>query len=267
MLRQGRTSSLEADVWYFPLGNSVDTKTLSLSGPFSKRGRTLPATFRFQRTELAGREAWKTTIPEPSLWTPESPAYYQLSNSDELIGLRDLRIRGDSFYTADRRWLIRAAQLSTDSHSTSDLVRIDSFLTKEAAITATQYGCPRIIHSESPTPELITTASESAAVLMLILPFDCHEDLGKLVHSHVLIGTHLEAGQPIPVWAQFVSVSENLLNTAWKPERKIPVVATRRGELENHTPGELRQMCDQFQADLDHGADYAGLWLLPKTSG
>ncbi len=270
MLRQGRTSSLEADIWYLPEKGQERVDALYLTGPYCERGRTLTARYPFRKTQLADREAWKVTIPEPSLWTPRTPTYYKLAESDEIIGLRDLRIRGDSFFLADRRWVIRAAWDTQSSYSQTwaeaDLIPLRGDFIEASYEAAILGGLPLLLRAEEPTAKLVSAVSCAAAALMLSLPYDCSEAIRQAAHSHILLGTHLAADLSIPAWAQFVSVTEDLLYAGWRPKRQIPVVATRQCDVENYSPVALRQMCDQFQADLDHGADYAGLWLLPKTS-
>lgn len=269
MLRQGRTSSLEVDVWYFPDNPSASIDSLYLEGPFNPQGRTLTARYPFQKTKLANREAWKAIVPEPALWTLQSPAYYKLADTQQIIGLRDLRIRGNSFYSADRRLVIRAADNSSavwgHAWPEVDLVGIRDYTTDEDYAAATIAGKPVILRINQPTAEMIDRASRSAAVLMLILPPDCPQEICAAAHSHLLLGTHLSAPQPIPAWAQFVAFTESLLRSGWQPGQHLPLVATRQYNVNNHSPAELRQACDQFQANLDLGADYAGLWLLPET--
>lgn len=269
MLRQGRTSSLEADIWYLPECRHDPSDPLCLIGPFSERGRTLTARYPLHETQLGNRQAWKATIPEPSLWTPQAPAYYKLADSPEIIGLRDLRIRGVSFFLADRRWVIRASwnsqSVEHNAWQEADLIPIQEQITQDAGNLATVSGQPFILWADHPTAELISTASRTAAALMLIVPHDCPEAVRQAAHSHILIGTHLTTDLPIPAWAQFLSVSEDFLRTGWQPQRQVPVVAVRRHGVENQAPVKLRTMCDQFQADLVHGANYAGLWLLPET--
>lgn len=269
MLRQGRTSSLEADIWYLPESRQDQPDSLCLIGPFSERGKTLTARYPFRAAQLGDRQAWKVTVPEPSLWTPQNPAYYKLADSPEIIGLRDLRIRGESFFLADRRWVVRAASNSQlterENWQAADLIPIQESFRLDAGQAATVAGKPFILRIEDPTRELIDAASRTAAVLMLMLPYDCSDEVRHASHSHILLGTDLTADHPIPAWAQFISVAESLLHTGWQPQRRIPIVATRRCNAENQSPVELRKMCDHFQADLDHGAEFAGLWLLPKA--
>ncbi|RCS50561.1 hypothetical protein DTL42_10650 [Bremerella cremea] len=269
MLRQGRTSSLEVDVWFFPEKQSDSIDSLYLEGPFSQLGRTLTARYPFQKAQLADREAWKAIVPEPTLWTPETPAYYKLADTPTIVGLRDLRIRADSFFLADRRWVIRAADNSSARWGQSwpevDLVTIRNHSADDDYHAATIAGTPVILRIIQPTSQLIDQASRSAAVLMLILPDDCPEEMTRAAHSHVLLGIQLSSPHSIPAWAQFVAVTEHVLCSGWQTEQPLPVIATRQYDVKNHSAAELRQACDQFQADLDHGADYAGLWLLPET--
>lgn len=281
ILIQGSTSAIQAEIWCFPEPQDVTfTASPYLEGPFSSRGKTLTTKFEFVRSKLGDQAAWKATILEPVLWTPRMPAVYRLGGFPGIsstIGLRDLRIKGDSFYWEDRRWVARATSvhqpetlLENESSHRERLISIVPPHGSAFLAQADEVGSALIIDAtrveKNDLASEISRLSAHASVTMILLPSDCDEDNREAAHSHVQLGTFLKESQQAPGWADFIAVSESQLSSGWSPDRRLPIVATRECDIENCSPAELRAMCDQFQADLDHGADYAGLWLLPKAS-
>ncbi|MBA2114342.1 hypothetical protein [Bremerella alba] len=268
MLRQGKTSTLEAEVWYFP-GEGEDADSPYLEGPISSKAQTLKAKYFFRPTELHGQKAWKAVIPEPCLWSIQNPAIYALNGHAPLIGLRDLRVRGESFYQEDRRWVVRAARGSyrndkelianaiTPIHRRGDLAYIDS---------GNIAGLPLIVWPDGYPQIEIERLSRSAAVLMLVLPSDSSLEIIAEAHSHLLLGAEISPGKPTPDWAKFAVVSEDLIHANWQPERRLPVVVTRQLDAGVLSGEEVRAHCDKFQASLKNGAEFAGLWLMWEPS-
>lgn len=264
MLRQGKTSSLEAEVWYFPDEGDEVTSPF-LEGPVNSKAKTLKSKYFFRPAELHGQQAWKVVIPEPCLWSILTPAVYALNGQAPLIGLRDLRVQGTNFYQEDRRWVIRAARGSYSNdkdlfangmipiHRNGDLAYID----------ANSYvGLPSIIWPDGSPLIDIERLSCSAAVLMLILPSNSSRDIVAQAHSHLLLGSEILAGESIPSWSKFAVVSEDLIRDGWQPDRRLPVVVTRKYNVDKHSGDEVRAECDIFQASLKNGAEFAGLWLM-----
>lgn len=106
----------------------------TLTGPVSRRGVTLPATFRFQdlgrgRDGGPQRAVARVVCTEPSYWTPDQPARYRLDlrlcDGDAVVarygrdvGLRRLGVRGRSCWFDGRRWvprIVAADPVTTDS--------------------------------------------------------------------------------------------------------------------------------------------------------
>ena len=281
MLIQGNTSAIEAEIWYIPEQPHVELYDHAfLEGPYSTRGKTLTTRYSFVRSKLGEQDAWKATILEPVLWSPQMPALYELGGlrgTALAIGLRDIRIKQDSFYWADNRWVARGAVMDLqselcekDSSNPQKLLTIVPPLASTALGETDRVGLPLMVDATQVKNEqlssVITRLSSHVSVTMILLPQDCQENQWKAAHSHVLLGSFHDSASPPPIWAKFVGVSESLLSTGWKAARRLPVVATRECVLQGHSPDGLRAMCDQFQADLDRGADYAGLWLLPKAT-
>ncbi len=281
MLIQGNTSAIMAEIWCFPERHDMKLfDNAYLEGPFSSRGKTLTTRFNFVRSKLGDLNGWKATILEPVFWSPRMPVLYEfggLNGTASSIGLRDIQIKRDSFYWEDRRWVARAAAMAGlpqmragDSDDSPKMLTIvpplSSAFLGEADIT----GLPLIVDATQVRREelaiQISRLSAHVSATMIILPHDCEEVYRQAAHSHVRLGTYHNSATPPPVWAQFIAVSESLLSTGWQRDRRLPIVATRECDIEDRSPDELRAMCDQFQADLDHGADYAGLWLLPKAT-
>lgn len=270
MLRLGKTSSIEAEVWWIP-DDDTPGEPSHLEGPYIHKTQTLTAHYPFRPAKFAERDAWKAVIPEPVLWSPRTPAFYQISGTEHVIAIRELRIKRDSFYQESRRWVIRGAFANTmlldNSLKANDLVPIyDSKWLGGLARQAVILGYPAIFDCREPTADLIDAVSQSAAILMALVPTDCPRQTVQAAHSHLLLGTRVERETRIPDWAHFVTVREGLLRDGWKPDRRLPVVATREWDVQNHSPAQLRGVCDSLQADLDRGADYAGLWLLAETT-
>lgn len=297
-LTQGPTSSVSAEViCTLVLAadelQSAKCKAITLDGaylegPFSSRGRTLPSKFPLKsgspHTDLA-------IIPEPALWTPRMPNYYELRGLHGIpenfgipevqtrIGLREAHVRRESFYHEDRRWVVRACVASPvkvlsefDQWQTADLVPIVTFgqgiddLLKRSM----EFGLPLIVdfsmQPEKHWWEQFVTCSRFASTSFALIPPIENSDFESVRGTHLIVGRSPDSSAHPIQHAQFVVVSEGILRTGWSADHRLPVVATRECDIEDHTPAELRTMCDQFQADLDHGADYAGLWLLPKAT-
>lgn len=281
MLIQGSTSAIKAEIWCFPErhGITLDTSAF-LEGPFSSRGKTLTTRFPFAPSKLREHDAWKATILEPVLWSPRMPALYELgglSGIASTIGLRDVRIKGDSFYWEDRRWVARAAAIPQFDQLPQEGLPLNQGMTtilppppSALLAKADANGSPMIIDAtqvkREHLAEQISRLSAHVSVTMILLPDDCDANHRDAAHSHVLLGALQKVPGQAADWARFIAVPETLLSTDWKPDRRLPVVATRECDIEDRSPAELRAKCDRFQADLDHGADYAGLWLLPKAS-
>lgn len=281
MLIQGSTSAIKAEIWCFPERHGITLSNRAfLEGPFSSRGKTLTTKFQFVPSKLGEQDAWKAIILEPVLWSARTPALYYMRGVDGIsstIGLRDVRIKGGSFYWEDRRWVARAAAiqrwetlLGEELPLQAGLMPIvqpphSSFLAEADA-----RGSALIIDASTVTKEdladELSRLSAHVSVTIILLPSDCSEAHCKAAHSHVRLGTFPDDSLQAPDWAEFIVVSESLLSSGWKLDRRLPVVAMRECDTENRSPAELHAMCDQFQADLDHGADYAGLWLLPKAA-
>lgn len=281
MLIQGSTSTIQAEIWCFPEQHGITfSSSAFLEGPFSSRGKTLTTKFQFVPSKLGAQDAWKATILEPVLWSTRTPALYEMRGifgTSSTIGLRDIRIKGDSFYWEDRRWVARATALQPrETHLMKESPYQDGLLPivpplGSAALAQTdKIGSAMIVDAtqvkKNDLASEISRLSAHVSVTMILLPNNCDEDYRDAAHSHVLLGTFLKASRQVPEWAEFIAVSESRLSLGWSPNRRLPIVAMRECNTENRSPAELRGLCDQFQADLDHGADYAGLWLLPKAS-
>lgn len=281
LLIQGRTSAIETEIWFIPERHEFTiTSSPFLEGPFSSRGKTLTTKFEFVSSKLGENVAWKAMIPEPVLWTPRTPALYRLGGIFGVslhIGLRDIRIKGDSFYWEDRRWVARAAVvdhgetlLRKESPYQEGLVSIVPPLDSAFLAQADEIGWPMIVDAtnvnEEQLADEVSRLSAHASVTMILLPDHCDQEHRAAAHSHVLLGALHNNPGTFPDWVDFVAASESLLATGWKPDRRLPIIATRECNIGNRSPAELHAKCDQLQADLDHGADYAGLWLLPKAS-
>ncbi|PQO44491.1 hypothetical protein C5Y93_18955 [Blastopirellula marina] len=207
------------------------------------------------------------------------PAYYELRGVPGVrkrIGLRELFVRRNSFFQEDRRWVPRASfAMENPLHSESnrwtdaDLVPIISPRNLNLANDAMAQGVPLIVDlSEDCVPSKLLTCIPYASITLLVLPSLTAEMIPAVqsaMSCHLPIGVHVTESGEIPEQAQFVVVSEDLLVRGWQTSRRLPVVVTREWSIEGRSPAELRAACDQFQAELEHGADYAGLWLYPKT--
>jgi len=264
MLRQGMTSSLEAEVWYFSC-EGEDVEAPYLEGPINQKATTLKSKYFFRPAELSGKQAWKVVIPEPCLWSMQSPAVYALNGQVSRIGLRDLRTRGKSFYQEDRRWVIRAASSNCQNHEerlASGLIPIHRQADLPHVESCLRLGQPLILWPDGDQPTDVDQLSRYAAVLMVVLPSDASPKIVAQTHSHLLLGTEVLPSVSIPDWAKFIVVSEDLIRGGWQPDRRLPVVVTRQYENDELSGQDLRDQCDAFQASLDRGADFAGLWLV-----
>lgn len=275
MLRQGRTSSLEAEIWYLPEASEAEHGTPYLEGPFSAWGRTLTARYPFQPVILGARPAWRVNVPEPSLWCPRSPNCYRLGETTQVIGLRDLHVKNDSFYVEDRRWLIRAAQATEGEIADTladwreaDLVPIVPQPSQALCLRALQLGVALIADlARTPAPHraaCLARLSRFASVSLVLVSDRTTRGEAHAAHSHAILGTSVPLYGALSEWGKFALVSEHVLRSGWQPTRRLPVVAARECFYTDDGPGELRNHCDMFQAHLRHGADYAGLWLFRK---
>jgi len=264
MLRQGMTSSLEAEVWYLPEeGDTAEPPYLE--GPINPQAKTLNAKYHFRPAQLDNRPAWKTIIPEPCLWSVQTPAVYALHGGAAIIGLRDLHLRGESFYQEDRRWVIRAARgtYTNDrellAHGLIPIYRRSNLGNIEGSRCV---GLPSIIWPEaSPLIEL-DLLSRYPNVMLVVLPQSAPDEVVSKAHSHLPLGAEIDPRRPIPEWARFAVVSEEMIRDGWQPDRRLPVVVTRQCQVDELSGEEVRARCDTFQASLPKGADFAGLWLI-----
>ncbi|MEW4562951.1 hypothetical protein AB1K70_10525 [Bremerella sp. JC770] len=264
MLRQGMTSSLEAEVWYFP-DEGDEAQAHYLEGPINQKATTLKSKYFFRPAKLSGNQAWKVIIPEPCLWSMQSPALYALNGEEPRIGLRDLRTRGESFYQEDRRWVVRAASSTSrnqEDRLASGLIPIHRQVDLPHVEACHRLGQPLILWPTANRPINLDQLSRYAAVSLVVLPWDTSPEVTAQAHSHLLLGADVGPGVSVPTWAKFVVVSEALIRGGWQPDRRLPVVVTRQYENDEMSGQEMRAQCDVFQASLDRGAEFAGLWLV-----
>ncbi|QDU77326.1 hypothetical protein Pan97_43930 [Bremerella volcania] len=289
MLTQGATSNVSAEVFCilrYPKGvsGSVTLKDAYLEGPFSSRGRTLPSKYplKLKSVKFDHSETYQATIPDPALWTPRMPNYYKLRGVPEVqshIGLREMHVRRESFYQEGRRWVVRACAASPekvlgeiDQWIDADLVPIitlehglDDLLPKTMEL-----GLPLILDLSNQSKDQrwrgLRKCSRFASTSFVLIPSVEDDEYEFICRDHLIVGRAVKSSAKTPTNTQFIAVSGDNLNSIWKPDRRLPVVAARECNVMSRSPAELRALCDQFQADLDHGGDYAGLWLLPKAT-
>lgn len=295
-LTQGEMSNVSAEVLctlHQAKCGSTNLNGAYLEGPFSNRGRTLPSKYPLKSTsvKIDSYHTFHAVIPEPAFWTPRMPSYYELRGIPTLpeqygtplvqtrIGLREVHVRKESFYQEQRRWVVRACAASpekvlseVDQWREADLIPIISFeIGLEPLLDKTMdLGLPLIIDfSKQPTEHWLkhfTSCSQYASTSFALAP-PIEDHKSEFIRSkHLIFGRSLDCPGHPSHHAQFMAVSEAILRNGWSPDRRLPIVATRECNAENRSPAEIRAMCDDFQADLDHGADYAGLWLLPKAT-
>lgn len=280
-LRQGATSHLRVEVWCDIFGSNCELPSEAyLEGPFSERGRTLTSKFPFTSVQQrSGPSTWRALLPEPVFWTPRMPAYYELrgvSAAGKRIGLRELFVRRNSFFREDRRWVPRAAFVKEpeqlhklNTWTDADLVPIVRSRGTRFAEDAVVCGLPVIadLSADCALVELLHYIPY-ASVTMAVVPSITAEmipTIRKARSCHLPVGIRIADSGYVPEEAQFAVVSDEMIQRGWQSSRRLPVVVTRELNIEGCTPAELRAACDQFQAELDDGAGYAGLWLYPKT--
>jgi hypothetical protein len=94
------------------------TLTGKIRGPHCRHARTLPANFPFKDLGAGESLLSGALVSEPCFWSPEIPALYRVSLelkkngslvnlTEREIGLRLLGARGNSFYMAGKRWVLR----------------------------------------------------------------------------------------------------------------------------------------------------------------
>ncbi len=245
-----------------------DQVQLSIRGPYSELGRTLPATFPMR---LASPGVWWTTVVDPCVWSPDSPARYRLHGKgaswSTAIGPSEFAIRGwvaqgGHLWLRGRRWVLRAAAANCVAGRNLDACR-DSLLswvvepgdTELAAACALQ-GVPLAARiSSAEWPAACRTVSAWPACLMAILPatLSAARDEIKQLTPNLILAAELDLGDPmsVPAWADAIlspALPDRLAEIQQVYPSKVLMAAAQVGALQG--PAAARCACELLQQRL-----------------
>jgi hypothetical protein len=250
-----------------------------IRGPFCNGVRTLPLTATLVDTGVGDTLLAKSAIPDPSTWTPLSPAHYnvtvELRRHGELtecverrIGVRTLGAGGRNLRWEAKRWVLRGICIAEQAigelepwreHNAVPVVSrpSDALLeqaSQEGVLLAVELGIDA-------TPADVRRISSFPAVGMAVLPPSCDDaaKLKSLAPNILFAQTMPSKSSSVAEWADF------LLCDAEQPDElrqrlaksALPIVAVRR-VAEHGSFLDTRAQCDQLQRDLAAIGDFAG---------
>lgn len=258
--------------------------TGTVTGPSNALAATLPATVRLRDRGPGDSLLAEAVLPDPCFWSPQSPALYEVQTAvvdaqgavrdkfSQVLGVRSLGIRNQSFFLEGRRWVLRAAgrrhapgaPLSAWPKASAAMFAEspDDDLCRDASelgvlIAASVSGNRRDVEGE------LRRLSRWAAVAMVVI--EDHESLDETITrtapNIILAHWGESAGDVAPPWARatFVLVGDvSAFDAQWATLER-PVVAVRKRAAPSLE--DARAGCDHLQRDLSPRGDFAGYIL------
>jgi hypothetical protein len=316
----GRCDTMRGEVYVrvcLPPGAAGGSLQGTLTGPECSRASTLPVTARLRplpgpspEVGAAATVVTRVILTEPACWTPELPNRYLLeatlsiagqttSTCRQMIGLRQLGVRGRSLWLDGRRFVprglarpgcpvdregFRAADL-TAVVSTPDEAFLDHCDAEGLAVIA-------LLASASGQPPAAEEAGQQIAlwaghpsVFVAVIPAGLHTNQVAAVaaNTRATRGTLLVAAavdgsrppEPLPAGIDAVVLNlpaAGLPHAAWRTTTPpLPVIACRSQPASDDEP--TRRPCDNLQAALAAWAtaeghrlewDWAGYLVVPS---
>jgi hypothetical protein len=241
-----------------------DQHPIEVSGPYSKRGKTLP---NYSSIHQIGENLYQATVLDPAIWTPEHPVFYRIKFADNqtpaIVGIRKNEVCGKSVFVDGRRHVFRTALIKESqlTPSFADL-RLSILLQRpdtNTLETATYQGVPVILEAGSESElENIARFSSWPCVFGVILAANCTSAIGAAALSaNALRLARLESYETsLPNWAHGAVMSfDSLVSTAI--DLSCPVFAERK-TADFVDEARIRRSCEQLQCDLAPQYNLAG---------
>ena len=252
----------------------------TLSGPTCRYAETLPTHYRFRdRGVLKGGASQESllieaVVPDPCFWTPRLPYLYEvkleLRAGEEVLarmarpfGIRPLGVRANSFVFAGKRWVFRGGWNSSGSNELqswrdNEIVMVRDGFSATQCDEASHVGVLMAIEAEL-SEETVRAASRHAAVGMLF--FDgrkCAGTLPKTTNCILVQNMMDDAQADLHEQTEAALVEASAVKEfVARRDGTIPVIACRSSQSKVE-PEDIRQQCDQLQAELASIGDFAG---------
>lgn len=249
----------------------------TLTGPACSVAATLPATFRYEDQGPGDSLLARAVVPEPSLWTPELPHWYQaeielregsrvVARTARMFGIRPLGVSGTKLIYTGKRWVLRGVchdEVAADANLESDLA---AWRESDTSLVVS-----------NPSDALCERASRQGVLIVAELNLDQGVQLARLARWPAVAiailpaGTQLAAdqrprnlvlalrrdGEPAPGEGARLIVTKIPAASASPPSREVATIALRKtGPLQSVVAG--RAACDRLQSDLAPLGDWAG---------
>lgn len=257
----------------------------TIYGPLNKATQSLAASYRLRDLGPGPSLVARAIVPDPVLWTAETPALYRVrlelrqagqmvAQRESHLALRGLGIRGTSLFRDGKRWVLRAV-----SSLTSELRDGESWRKTGAAwftyqppagdelLVAAEQGVlviTRITGSFAQLCEQLRALAQCPAVGIVLLPAEARLYPGFDPHSvapNLLLGHFLPPADSLHLatWADLiVAVVDHPESLAQRLAGcRQPVLCLRQSEAPLAIP-EARAACDALQRDLAPYGQFAG---------
>jgi hypothetical protein len=257
------------------------TLTGLVRGPRCLHAQTLPAMFPMVDLGPGPTLLARTVVPEPTFWSPELPAIYDvtvnLQRGDELlasarfeIGLRSFGVRGRDFVLAGKRWVLRGVMPSSTTatlprawHDASAVfVASWSDLADDQLAEASQFGALAVVELAAGGAHEIRRLARHPAVALAVQQHDFPSGMKRAdVPPNILLGQRMGDGDRVirQPWADVLLVESTVAELLARITAlgDLPVVVVR--PLAQSLPiDDARAACDQLQRDLAPLGQFAG---------
>lgn len=263
-------------------GEGVFQLTGQVRGPRAATARTLPLTAELIDQGQGPSVLARALIPDPSYWSPDLPAVYDLdvrlerdgnvvSRANHTLGLRRFGVKGDSFYFSPRRWVLRGITVDSAEEADMEFLRevnaslVAWFPDESLCQMASDHGvvvAAILSGRETEVCAALERCSRWPAVALAILDADESErgafqrlapniELGKLIRDDQRI--------ELPRWATFAAVSSEDVEFFGRVAAAVPSALVAIGRSESDWAWrDRRSSCDRLQRNLAGIGDFAG---------
>jgi hypothetical protein len=257
----------------------------TIYGPINKVTQSLAATYRFRDLGPGATLLARAILPDPVLWSAETPALYRVrlqlrqagqvvAEAERRFALRGIGVSGKNLVRDGKRWVLRAVSSLTSVASDWTEWRASgaglfSYQTpaEHELLAAAEQGVlvvTRITGSFAGLLEQLRALAQQPAVGIVLLPAEARMYPGFDPHSvapNLLIGHLLPPGQS----PQFASWADLIVAVVDNPQSLAHRVAGYPGPVlclrQSETPINIvaaRAACDALQRDLAPFGQFAG---------
>jgi len=265
-----------------PSGGQDLKLTGIVRGPRCLHAATLPLTARLSDLGPGPTVLARALIPDPSSWSPDLPAIYdvniQVLSDGQVIaterrelGFRALGVRRTGFVMEGKPWVLRGIHQSSTSaalprewHDAS-AAYVASQPTSEALAEASQFGALAVVQIDAGQTDiehcLREVSKEPSVALAVIQGASADCATFSNVAPNVLLAQAIDAGsEPVVMpWAKaaWVAARDPIWLGQLQQAFRLPIVAVR--SLEYSQPLEIaRAECDRLQRELVTIGQFAG---------